>query len=29
LAHDDEVVREVEAAASATCVDLRDEERNG
>jgi glutamate-1-semialdehyde 2,1-aminomutase len=29
LAHDDDVVREVEAAASAACVDLRDEERNG
>ena len=29
LAHDEEVIREVEAAASAACVDLRDEERDG
>ena len=29
IAHDDEVIREVEAVASATCVELRDEEREG
>lgn len=28
IAHDDEVIREVEAAASAACVALRDEERD-
>jgi len=28
LAHDEDVIRDVEAAASAACVDLRDEERD-
>jgi glutamate-1-semialdehyde 2,1-aminomutase len=29
LAHDEEAIRDVEAAASAACVELRDEELNG